>query len=42
MIPMPEGRKLRYCGVERNQLWAEVTLAGYNLVCMAKLTQAPV
>ena len=37
-----EGRKLRYCGVERNQLWAEVTLAGYNLVRMAKLTQAPV
>jgi hypothetical protein len=36
------GRKLRYCGVERNQLWAEVTLAGYNLVRMAKLTQATV
>ena len=36
------GRKLRYCGVERNQLWAEVTLAGYNLVRMAKLAQAPV
>ena len=36
------GRKLRYRGVERNQLWAEVTLAGYNLVRMAKLTQAPV
>ena len=36
------GRKLRYCGVARNQLWAEVTLAGYNLVRMAKLTQAPV
>ncbi|MFH1560510.1 MAG: IS5 family transposase [Chloroflexota bacterium] len=36
------GRKLRYCGVERNQLWAEVTLAGYNLVRLAKLTQAPV
>jgi IS5 family transposase len=36
------GRKLRYRGVEKNQLWAEVTLAGYNLVRMAKLTQAPV
>ncbi len=36
------GRKLRYWGVERNQLWAEVTLAGYNLVRLAKLTQAPV
>lgn len=36
------GRKLRYCGVERNQLWAEVTLTGYNLVRLAKLAQAPV
>jgi transposase len=36
------GRKLRYRGVEKNQLWAEVTMAGYNLVRMAKLTQAPV
>lgn len=35
-------RKLRYWGVERNQLWAEVTLAGYNLVRLAKLVQAPV
>jgi transposase len=35
-------RKLRYCGVERNQLWAEVTLAGYNLVRLAKLARAPV
>lgn len=36
------GRDLRYCGVKRNQLWAEVTLAGYNLVRLAKLAQAPV
>lgn len=36
------GRKLRYRGVEKNQLWVEVTMAGYNLVRMAKLTQAPV
>ncbi|MBI2856925.1 MAG: IS5 family transposase [Chloroflexi bacterium] len=36
------GRKLRYRGVERNQLWAEVTLAGYNLVRIAKLTLVPV
>jgi transposase len=36
------GRKLRYRGVEKNQLWAEVTMAGYNLVRMAKLTQVPV
>jgi hypothetical protein len=32
------GRKLRYRGVEKDQLWAEVTMAGYNLVRMAKLT----
>ena len=36
------GRKLRYRGVEKNQLWAEVALAGYNLVRLAKLAQAPV
>jgi len=35
------GRKLRYRGLERNQLWAEMTLAGYNLVRMAKLTTVP-
>ena len=34
------GRKLRYKGVERNQLWAELTAAAYNLVRMAKLTVA--
>ena len=34
------GRKLRYKGVERNQLWAELTAAAYNLVRMSKL--APV
>ena len=31
------GRKLRYKGVERNQLWAELTAAAYDLVRMAKL-----
>jgi len=31
------GRKLRYKGVERNQLWAELTMAAYNLVRLAKL-----
>jgi transposase len=31
------GRKLRYKGVTRNQLWAELTTAAYNLVRMAKL-----
>ncbi len=36
------GRKLRYRGLERNQLWADMTLAGYNLVRLAKLAQAPV
>jgi IS5 family transposase len=31
------GRKLRYKGVARNQLWAEFTTVAYNLVRMAKL-----
>ena len=31
------GRKLRYKGVERNRLWAEITVTAYNLVRMAKL-----
>jgi transposase len=31
------GRKLRYRGVERNQLWWELTAAAYNLLRMAKL-----
>jgi transposase len=31
------GRKLRYKGVARNQLWAELTAAAYDLVRMAKL-----
>jgi len=34
------GRKLRYHGVARNQLWAELTAAAYNLVRMARL-EAP-
>jgi transposase len=34
------GRKLRYVGVARNQLWAELTVAAYNLVRMAKLAVA--
>ena len=32
------GRKLRYRGVARNQMWAELTVATYNLVRMVKLT----
>ena len=32
------GRKLRYLGVERNQLWAQFTAIAYNLVRMARLT----
>ena len=35
------GRKLRYRGVRRNQMWAELTVAGYNLVRLAKLAQNP-
>ncbi len=31
------GRKLRYVGVARNQLWAQLTATAYNLVRMAKL-----
>lgn len=31
------GRKLRYVGVRRNQLWAELTTTAYNLVRMANL-----
>jgi transposase len=33
------GRKLRYLGVKRNQLWAEFTATAYNLVRLARLTQ---
>jgi transposase len=33
-------RKLRYIGVERNRLWAEITTSAYNLVRMAKLAVA--
>ena len=36
------GRKLRYCGVARNGLWAEMALAAYNLVRMAKAHVSPI
>lgn len=32
-----EGRKLRYKGIARNQLWMELAVAAYNLVRMARL-----
>ena len=35
------GRKLRYVGLARNQLWAELTLAAYNLVRLTKLVPTP-
>ena len=35
------GRKLRYIGVAHNQLWADLTVAAYNLVRMAKLALNP-
>ena len=35
------GRKLRYKGVERNRLWAELTAAAYNLARMSKLVAVP-
>ena len=31
------GRKLRYLGVAKNQLWMEFTAAAYNLVRIARL-----
>lgn len=31
------GRKLRYCELARNRMWTELTLAGYNLVRLARL-----
>jgi hypothetical protein len=34
------GRKLRYIGLERNQFWAELTTATYNLVRMVRLEMA--
>jgi transposase len=34
------GRKLRYIGVKRNRMWAEMAVAAYNLVRMARLTSA--
>ena len=34
------GRKLRYIGVKRNQMWAEMAVAAYNLVRMARLAPA--
>ena len=35
------GRKLRCRGVRRNEMWAELTVAGYNPVRLAKLAQSP-
>ena len=34
------GRKVRYIGVARNRLWAELTAAAYNLVRIVKLALA--
>lgn len=35
------GRKLRFIGLERNQGWAELAVAAYNLVRMARLESHP-
>ena len=35
------GRKLRYIGQARNQLWATLTAAAYNLVRMANIEASP-
>jgi IS5 family transposase len=34
------GQKVRYIGVARNQLWAELTAVAYNLVRIVKLLSA--
>jgi transposase len=34
------GRKLRYIGIAKNQLWAHITAAAFNLVRMARLERA--
>ena len=34
------GPKLRYCGVARNRMWAELAVAGHNLARLANLTAA--
>ena len=34
------GRKLRYIGLARNQLWAEITATAYNIVRLVKLEAA--
>jgi IS5 family transposase len=36
------GRKLRYIGVHKNQLWATLTAVAFNLTRMANLAAAPV
>jgi len=35
------GRKLRYIGQRRNQQWAELTGAAFNLVRMSNLVASP-
>lgn len=35
------GRKLRFIGLPRNQMWAELTVAAYNLVRLARLEPRP-
>ena len=35
------GRKLRFIGLARNQMWAEMTVAAYNLVRMVRLESRP-
>jgi transposase len=35
------GRKLRYRGVARNQCWAELTVAAYNLLRIVRLAPSP-
>lgn len=37
-VTVAGGRKLRYIGRRKNQLWAELTNAAFNLVRLANLT----
>jgi hypothetical protein len=35
------GQKLRYCGADRNRIWAELTVTLYDLVRLATLVPPP-
>ena len=41
MKPVGGGRKLRYRVVDRNQMWAELTIAVHNLDRLVRMAQSP-